>query len=808
MNTILTSVLAISCLATSAIAQTTLTGSVHDGNGKPLPFASVALLSSRDSSLVKGTISQETGLYAFDNIRPGQYRLSASAMGYASVRSEAVVVTNTPVKLPELTLREAAKTLGEVTVAAQKPVFEQQLDKLVVNVQSIVTAAGSSALDLLERSPGLTVNRQNNALSMAGKSGVVIMINGKINRLPMDAVMQLLNGTNAANVEKIELITNPSARYDAEGDAGIINIILKKNTAYGTNGTYTLSAGYGYYEKLNGSVNLNHRSGKLNLFGDLSGQRNRAWRDLLTDYAVSNEGLITHSLSDGVGYQSPRSLNARLGFDYTLSKQTTIGGLVAGFANDFRSANSTGTNFYQLGKLTEETHVQDQERNRWQHGMGNLNLRHTFMDGRNLSLDVDYLRYTNTQNHDYVNSFDFASENRSTTDILRSTKSTPIKLWVLKGDYEHKLSDKAKLELGAKATLMGLNNNVLVERQQPSGWQTDPDYSQNYNLTDNILAAYANLQQTLSPKTRLQAGLRYEHTHTDIGPPGESLVVRRRYGSLFPSLFLSHDLSKSSSVQMSYSRRVQRPGYDLLAPWILFTSPYAFVTGNPNLLPTFTDAVQATYRFKSSYLLTVKYSHDRNALDRFRVRVDSVNNRTYITPQNVASFNTLSLTFSFPLKVTNWWRMQTNILGVWQALSTTVQDKPVQLQQYNANIFTSHTFKLPHSFTGEITAFYQTPSLVGVSKVRSVASVNAGLKKKLPGNGGSLLLNVSDIFWTSRWRVITTNPAIGQVGNWTFLTEPRIVRLTYSRPFGSQTVKAINRRATGSDDERSRVSTN
>ena len=795
-------------LATAAIAQTTLTGSVRDGVGKPLPFASIALLNAKDSTLAKGGISSETGSYELTGIRAGSYVVSASSVGYKTNRSAPFDVNSASTEAPVLLLTESAKTLNEVTVAAQKPLFEQQLDKLVVNVQSIVTAAGSSALDILERSPGITVNRQNNALTMAGKSGVVVMINGKISRLPTEAVMQLLTGTNAANVEKIELITNPSARYDAEGDAGVIDIILKKNTALGTNGTYTLSAGYGFYEKLNGSVNLNHRTGKLNLFGDLSGQRDRAWRELFGNSDVSNAGVVTLNQSGIIGYQSPRTLNARLGFDYALSKQTTIGGLVSGFANEFRTTNNGITNFFRSGRMVERTSVQDLEHNSWRHGMANLNLIHAFTDKKRLTLDVDYLQYSNRQMHGYTNFFDFRTENRTVTELVNSTKTTPISIWVFKADYGQNLGAKATLDFGAKVTLMGLNNEVLVERQGATGWKTDTDFSQNYDLTDNITAGYVNVQQTLSAKTKLQTGLRYEYTHTDIGPPGEPLVVRRRYGSLFPSAFLSHELSKSSSVQLSYSRRIQRPSYDLLAPWVLFTSPYSFVTGNPNLLPTFTDAVQATYRFKSSYLLTVKYSHDRNALDRFRARIDSVNNRAYTTPENVASLNTASITFSFPLKLTNWWQMQTNLLGVWQGLSTIVQDKPVQLQQYNANLFTSHTFKLPRGFTGEVTAFYQTPSLAGISRMRSLGSVNAGLRKKLPGNSGSLLVNIADIFWTNRLRFITDNPAVGQVGNWTLLREPRVVRFTYTRNFGSQTVKAANRRATGSDEERGRVQTN
>lgn len=786
----------------------TLRGSIRAANGTALPFASIALLNAKDSSLVKGGLSNEAGTYELPNVAAGRYLVAASLMGYKTMHSTAFEVNTASKEAPSLLMPEATKTLNEVTVVAQKPVFEQQLDKLVVNVQSIVTAAGSSALDVLERSPGVTVNRQNNALTLAGKSGVIVMVNGKTSRLPMEAIMQMLTGTNAANVEKIELITNPSARYDAEGDAGIINIILKKNTAYGTNGSYTLSAGYGFVEKLNGTVNLNHREGKLNLYGDLSGQRNRLWRNFLSDNDIINAGITTKSLSDLSGYGSPRLLNARMGFDYSLSKQTMIGGLVSGFINDYRATIKSENVFSQGNHLQTQTRVQDLEHNVWQHGMVNVNLNHAFSDKQRLSIDVDYLRYNNEQTHAYTNFFDFRSENRTLTEWVNTTKATPISILVLKADYTRNLGTKATLDFGVKATLMGLSNDVLVERRQQTEWKKDLGFSQRYDLIDNIPAGYVNFQQMLSPKTKLQAGLRYEHTRTDIGPPGEPLVVRRRYGSLFPSLFISHDLSKSSSVQMSYSRRVQRPSYDLLAPWILFTSPYAFVTGNPNLLPTFTDAIQATYRFKSNYLLTVKYSHDRNTLDRFRVRVDTLTNRSYVTPENVASLNTVSLTFSFPVKVTDWWQMQTNLLGVWQSLSTTVQDKPFQLQQYNANLFTSHTFKLPKGFTGELTTFYQTPGLSGISRMRAFGSVNAGLKKKLKGNGGSLLLNITDIFWTNRLRFITDNPAVNQIGNWSLLSEPRVIRLTYSRNFGSNTVKAANNRSTGSEEERKRVQVN
>jgi hypothetical protein len=317
-------------VSTPALAQTSLTGSIWDRSGKPLPFASITLLRSPDSSLVKGTISHESGSYFLDNIRPGQYRLVASAVGYTSGRSELVLVGTTPVQLPALTLQEATKSLREVTVVTQKPLFEQQIDRLVVNVQNSITAAGGSALDILERSPGITVNRQNNSLTMSGKGGVMVMVNGKLTRLPVATVMEILAGMAASDIEKIELITTPPARYDAEGDAGLINIVTKKNSAFGTIGNLSATFGYGWYERPSATLNLNHRQQKLNLYGSYSFVRNRSWEEYALNRVVSQTDgpLMTDIVSNRYTLRTIHT--ARIGFDYTLNPRTILSGLISG----------------------------------------------------------------------------------------------------------------------------------------------------------------------------------------------------------------------------------------------------------------------------------------------------------------------------------------------------------------------------------------------------------------------------------------------------------------------------------------------
>ncbi len=266
-------------------------GTIRESDGKAIPFASVLLLNETDSTLVKGAVATESGQFIIENIKSGLYRVAVTAIGYEKVYSAPFSLdAGNRHELPALVLAPEANQLAEVTVSAQKPMFEQQLDKLVVNVDKMVSSTGGSALDVLERSPGVMVNRQQNALSLIGKAGVTVMINGKISRLPLDAVIQQLVGMNASNIDRIELITSPSAQYDAEGDAGIINIILKKDISLGTNGSYSLTAGYGFHEKSAGSLNLNHRSQRLSLFGDVSGLYDQQQHDFWSNRQFTTAG--------------------------------------------------------------------------------------------------------------------------------------------------------------------------------------------------------------------------------------------------------------------------------------------------------------------------------------------------------------------------------------------------------------------------------------------------------------------------------------------------------------------------------------
>jgi hypothetical protein len=799
-------VLTIALLATiPSFSQSSISGKVQDNQGKALPFANVLLLSPKDSSLVKGMVCNETGYYRLDKLSPGEYLMLASMMGYKKAYSSLFTIRQGSEDLPisTLMLAEDVQQLGEVVVEAQKQLYEQQIDKLVVNVQSSITAAGSTALDVLERSPGVTVNRQNRGLALVGKQGVIIMINGKQSRMPMEAIIQMLGGMNASNIEKIELITTPSASYDAEGNAGIINIMLKKDSEFGTNGSYSLSMGWGWYEKPSASANINHRTQRLNLFADYSFsldhamQRFEFYRNLRDQGQISTLGTVSRRNTRQYMH------NARIGADYTLGPKSTVGGLLAGFDSRWEMLARNTTSIEEPQQPTAYVWMNDDELNHWKHWMANLNFRHTFSAGNLFSLDLDYLYYHDNNPHHYTNSFENLEE-QNIADEIRIDKRTPIRVGVLKADYTHNLGEKTKLEAGVKGTLTSLQNDVLVENKLQAGWSEDAEFTQHVEMREDISAAYFNLKQQFEGKFSLQAGLRWEYTYTHLSSPEEENLVLRRYGKLFPSIFVTKGLGEHSNLQFSYSKRITRPTYSDLAPFVVFFDPYTFFSGNTNLKPALTDAVQLGYQFKGSYMLSLQYSHQKDAIARYQSHVDPETNKQYGYTENIDNTNTLSISLSLPIDVTPWWNIQTNLMGVSQQIETVYDNVPIAMDNQYGTISGSMNFKLPHGFGAELSGFYRSRSLFGIAELHPLGALNAGVQKKFKNEKGTLRFSINDIFWTQRIRIETINPELNLDGHAALIFEPRVVRLTYSRNFGNKNVKSA-KRTTGSEEERNRV---
>lgn len=789
------------CFSFSALAQSDISGTLTDGNA-PLPFANVLLLSPTDSSLVRGTITEEDGQFLLEKIETGSYLLSSAMIGYTTDYQTIEVKSNENKSLGNITLSEEATELEGVTVTAKKPLFEQKIDRLTVNVANSITSAGATALEVLERSPGIVVNRQQNAISVAGKDGVIVMMNGKINRMPIEAVVQLLEGMPSSNIEKIEIITTPPANFDAEGNAGFINIVLKETSDRGLNGSYSLSAGYGRGDVSSAGTNFNYRKGKVNLYGDYSFSR-EAQEQLFTFYRrVELNGALVETDTRSERDPVQRNHNARLGLDFDLGKKTVLGILASGYDNRWSMDALNRNTISSDGMLDTLLIIDNDEINHWQHVGGNINLQHTFAPEHTLTFDADYLRYGNENPTNYLNTYSDAEGNFLYEENTFSGKETPIKVGVAKLDYVKRFSDKLKWETGIKGTLSRFDNDVRVSRFENGNEIIDPMLTADYRLEESIGAAYTSFDVQVDEKTGMKLGLRYEYTNSNLGTPEQPDIVDRQFGRFFPSFFLSRNFNDNNSANISYSRRITRPTFNEMAPFVIFLDPSTFFSGNPAIQPAISDNLKLDYRFKT-VMVSIQYTVEDSAIARFQSRVIPGTNTQLIGASNMKNRKTASLSISMPIQATKWWRIQTNLIGNWQEINAYLDGEFFSIDNKNVSTVMINMFTLPKDFSAEMVGFYNSKGLFGTAQFLAIYGLNFGIQKKLPNDGGNLRFGVDDILNSIRGRGITETPTFYSRGTFDF--SQRTFKLSYSRNFGNKKLKAQRRRATGAEEERRRV---
>ncbi|HEX6180945.1 MAG TPA: TonB-dependent receptor [Chitinophagaceae bacterium] len=782
-----------------ALAQSTIRGQVKNDQ-EVLSDVSVLLLQNADSSLVKGQITDKSGNYSFNNVSPGKYILRFSRAGYKNSELSTEVSAQAPqVDLGSLSLARQPKELKQVEISARKPLFEQKVDRTVVNVKSSITAAGLSALDILERSPGVNVNRQDNMISMAGKNGVMIMINGKLMQMPASAVLQMLSGMSAGNIEKIELITSPPANYDAEGNAGYINIVLVGNPNAGTNGIITATAGYGKGPVTDGSLNFNHRAGKFNIYGDYSFSR-RQWDQPFDLYRrVVDQGVVKENDSYTFREAVQRNHFGRLGLDYSLSKKTIIGAMITGYDNKWSMDAVNDAVFSKNGVPDTVVNIVNDEINQWKNLSLNFNLNHNFSADQRLAIDLDYLHYEDNNPVNYRNTYYNGSKVLLFTEQTKSEKLTPISMWIGKADYTKKINRAVSLEAGIKGGIYEFTNDVRVSTLAQNSWKIDTALTAKYLLKEKINAAYAAVSIEFNPRTNMKVGLRYEHTNSNLGTTSVKNIIDRSYGNLFPSFFFTRKLAENKTLNFSYSRRITRPTFNDMAPFVIFMDPNTFFSGNPGLQPAIADGVTASYTHKR-YLFSLGYSYESSPIARFQQHVDPKTNKLTFVAENLKNASTVAATISVPITISNKWTMQNNIQGIWMTINTTYVGKPLHVDQKYVDITTIQNITLPRNFAIEVVATYKSASLWGSTVAKATGALNFGVQKKFTGS--SLKLNVADVFNTNKLRLYNDYPEHNIFTSFEGQFFPRTVRLTFTKNFGNKELKSKRARTTSLEEEK------
>lgn len=789
----------------TVISQTILTGTITDTTGKAIEGASVLLLKQADSSLIKGTLSNGKGIFQF-KLSQGKYLVSVTHAGFRQVFSNSFESGKNDVEkmLPAILLTAQNMQLESVTVTAIKPFLEQKIDRLVVNVAEAITSPGNSVLEVLERSPGVIIDRQNNSISMNGKNGVVVMINGKISRMPASAIVQLLSGMSSGNVEKIELITTPPANFDAEGNAGYINIVLKENDNLGTNGSFGITIGYSKGIISENNFNINHRKGKLNVYGDISYSIVQSPFTVRGTNRYGNNGIIIQTDLKANRTNRIANINGRAGADFQMNKRTIIGVLLTGYDNYFSQHEQNENRKYRNGLLDTIMKLSNSEINHWKSLSGNINLQHNYKGENKISANFDYIRYSNHQPVNYFTDLFDGTDKFIYNQQYKSEKNTPINFWVGSLDINHRISKLVSMEAGLKRTISQFDNSILFERKIGGQFKKDSGLTATYLLRENYSAAYASFEINPGKKTTAKLGLRYEYTNSNLGSLERKNIVDRHYGRLFPTFFLSHTLDEKNRLNLSFTRRITRPTFNDLAPFTYYADPNTVLTGNPALQPSFSNSIKVDYGY-STYLLSLSCSHEANAITGFQPGTDSVSGKTILSAQNLKNLKTVSLILSIPITINAWWKMQYNFTGLWQQVNALYQQESVRLNKTNFQINGNMSFVLPKSFTAELSGFYQSRGLSGIAVTRPLGSLDAGIKKTLPEKKGALAFTVGNIFNSVRYGGVADIPEKNLYSSFNLQFSQRSYKLTYTRNFGKDKLRQKRQRATGAEDEKNRV---
>jgi hypothetical protein len=784
-----------------------LSGKVLDEKHTNQSYVSVSLLAAKDSTLIRGSVTDDNGIYLFERLPEGQYLLAFNMVGYARVFKGPYII-NTAHKtynIDNIELVPTSKQLNSVNIVVRKPLIERQIDKTVLNVENSVLAAGNTALEILEKAPGVSVDKDGN-VSLRGKTGVTIMLDGKPTYLSSEQLANLLRSTEGNAIQSIELITNPSAKYDAAGNSGIINIKLKKNKNYGTNGSLTAGAGYGRYYKTNGGLSLNHRQKKFNAFGELNYGKNKRFHDLNIDRVNNTATDQTFFRQTSAQIGKRENYNYKAGVDYFINDKNTIGVAVNGYRSTGDNNNTKVLTLIGSQPLKTDSSVVALNPNQYKYSGITYNINYKGIidtSGQEISADADYSRYSGLQNSEYNNTYlNAAGQPSRDPYIFKNRTPSLVKILAGKIDYTLPINKKMKLETGLKSSKVSTDNVSSFENFLNNSWQSDLARSDHFIYDENINAGYVNLNREFTGLT-VQLGLRAEQTNSKGNSVPKQQISDRHYFNLFPSVFVNRVLSKNHEAGFSYSRRIDRPDYEDLNPFIYFVDLYTYSMGNPYLNPQYTNSFELSYSYKKTINATLGFSHTNDAISRVLVS-DTLKKTLFISSQNLAQKKSYSLNINSPLTIFKWWTTNNNLTVFYNEFSTpNLLGVPYKGGKTAFNFNSNQTITLNSTTNFELSGFYRSAQVDGTLSVKPIYSIDLGISKSFMEKKLSVKLAANDVFNLQKFRITSAIPS--QIYSVNEKSETRVFRLTCSYRFGSSSIKGARQRSKGSSEEENRV---
>jgi len=694
---------------------------------------------------------------------------------------------------------DTVKVLKEVTIRSKQPVILEKADRTIVDVERMNTT-GDNALEVLQRSPGIHLDKDENIV-MKGRSGVNVMIDGKMSYMTGAELTAYLKSIPASAMSKIELMSSPPSSFDAAGSAGVINIKLRRNRMEGLNGNTSSTFTYGKYEKAYAGLSLNYNRNKLSTYIRLNGGYSNSFNRLTL------KRIIDGNRFDQVNLWRPKttSLLFTTGADYFLNERHTFGIMVRGETAPYTTNSSSNSVSYDAADIvTAKVNSKNPQKNTGANYAYNLNYRFKIdSTGKELGIDADYVTYHNTKDEHFSNTYTDQNDQLLGSPVqLRNRGTGEVKIYALKLDYSHPFSKTLKAETGVKSSWVNTDNDVRFDSLKTEGWRNAANRTNRFVYHEHINAAYISLTQSFK-QLELQGGLRAEQTLGDGTSSATSVLIDRKYWQLFPTLFATWKIDSSNVLNAKFARRINRPSYTSLNPFTLYSDPYTAIQGNPLLMPSFANNVELTYSYKEFRVISLNYSKTKGLISTVMYQND-LTKESISTPQNLSNGTNIYIATGSPFNVTKWWNTNNEAAVSYDEISSPVQGTAYNNSKWSWSASTENTFTLPKDYQVSLSAFYYSPSIMGLYNTLANYQISLGARKTLMNKKATLSFKANDIFNTAKFRA---NLLYNNVNTyWQNQWESRKFSLSFSYKFGNTKIKTARNRSTGTEEEQGRVS--
>lgn len=774
----------------------------------PLYKATVSLMKT-DSTLVAIEVSDIAGKAIFRSLPAGQYMIRVTNIGYQTTFTKIIDLVNTISVQETISLQPDAALLKNVSVSSKKPAIQFLPDKTVVNVEASITSAGATVMDVLEKSPGITIGRDGTII-MKGKPQVMVLIDGKQTQLSGTELQAYLSGLSASLVSTVELIDNPGAKYDAAGNAGIINIRTKTSKQKGFNGSVSLSLGQGFFTKSNNSLNLNYRAGKFNLFANYGTRlgMERMKMDVLRKYSDSNGNDSLLLQQPNVTRTNITSHNVKTGVDFFAGKNTTMGVVFTGNVTTRDITVLSTIDWMTPSYVIDSTINTEGTRHiRFERAGINFNAKQIIDATSEITTDIDFIKF------DINGDQYFQTQLTTPGSAIQATKGnipSALNIFTVKIDYSKRF--KGLLwEAGLKTASTNTDNLAEYYFHDGTAWQDDLSRSNHFLYDEKIHSVYSSIDRQKG-KWHWQAGLRYEFTAYKANQLGNAVVkdssFKKNYGSLFPSAFVSFAADSNNTFTLRLGRRIDRPQFQNLNPFLVTINKYTFEGGNPFIRPQYTWNMELMHNYKNILSTDISYSYLKDYFSQIFI-IDSnssnVNKNVIIyTRGNVGTFHNFGVTATLQTPVTKWWSITSTVIYNHKIIKGVIW-APLRATINQVNFSLNNQFQFKKGWSAEISGYYLTKSQIDLQEyLTPQGELGAGISKQIMKNKGTLRLAVRDIFHTQNYSGYSyfENSEEPFKIKW----DTRVVRITFSWRFG-KTMKAIKRSAGGATEETDRVGT-